>query len=125
MYNKTFGELTFNTGWKTKTEITIYGTNYNIVVKAKAYYESDGVTAEQESAYADFKENIGTRLITVEKLLDAFTDGNFANRFTPQTLLIQRNGEYALLLDDRKNEDGGIAVILAPIAEVKSQDEYL
>lgn len=125
MNNKTFGELTFNTGWKTKTDILLYGTNYNVVVKAKAYHESDGVTAEQESAYADFKGNKDTRLITVEKLLDAFADGNSAKRFIPQTLLFQRNGGYALLLDDKQDEDGGIAVILAPKAEVKSQDEYL
>ena len=125
MNNKTFGELTFNTGWKTKTDISLYGNSYNVVVKAKAYHESDGVTAEQESAYADFKGNKDTRLITVEKLLDAFTDGNSAKRFIPQTLLFQRKGGYALLLDDKQDEDGGIAVILAPKAEVKSQDEYL
>jgi len=125
MNNKTFGELTFNTGWKTKTDIYFYGTNYNVVVKAKAYHESDGVTAEQESAYADFKGNKDARLIMVENLLDDFADANSAKRFIPQTLLFQRNGGYALLLDDKQDEDGGIAVILAPKAEVKSQDEYL
>lgn len=125
MNNKTFGELTFNTGWKIKTDISLYGTNQNVVVKAKAYHESDGVTAEQEAAYADFKGNKDTRLITVEKLLDAFAEGNSVKRFIPQTLLFQRNGGYALLFDDKQDEDGGIAVILAPKAEVKSQDEYL
>lgn len=125
MNNKTFGELTFNTGWKIKTDISLYGTNQNVVVKAKAYHESDGVTAEQEAAYADFKGNKDTRLITVEKLLDAFAEGNSVKRFIPQTLLFQRNGGYALLFDDNQDEDGGIAVILAPKAEVKSQDEYL
>lgn len=83
------------------------------------------MTAEQEAAYADFKGNKDTRLITVEKLLDAFAEGNSVKRFIPQTLLFQRNGGYALLFDDNQDEDGGIAVILAPKAEVKSQDEYL
>ena len=125
MNNITFGELTFNTGWKTKTNISLYGTNYNVVVKVKAYYENDGVTAEQESAYADFKENKNARLITVEKLLNDFANSNSSERFIPRTLLFQRNGGYALLFDDKLDEDGGVAVCLAPKAEVLAQDEYL
>lgn len=125
MNNKIFGELMFNIGWKTKTDISLYGTTYNVVVKAKAYHENDGVTSEQESAYADFKGNKGIRLITVEKLLDAFSESNPAKRFIPQTLLFQRNGGYAILFEDKQDVDGGVAVILAPKAEVKSQDEYL
>ena len=125
MNNTSFGELTFNTGWKTKTDISLYGTNYDVVVKVKAYYEKDGVTAEQESAYADFKENKTARLVTVEKLLNDFADSTSAKRFIPKTLLFQRNGAYALLFDDKQDEDSGVAVCLAPKAEVVSQDEYL
>ncbi len=125
MNNTSFGELTFNTGWKTITDISLYGTNYDVVVKVKAYYEKDGVTAEQESAYADFKENKNSRLVTVEKLLNDFADSTSEKRFIPKTLLFQRNGAYALLFDDKQDEDGGVAVCLAPKAEVVSQDEYL
>ena len=55
--NIVFGELTFNIGWKTKTHITLFGTQYDVVVKVKAYFEKDGITPEQELAFADFKEN--------------------------------------------------------------------
>ena len=43
MKNSEFGDLVFNTGWKAKAEIKLFGTNYNIVVKAKAYFEKDGI----------------------------------------------------------------------------------
>jgi hypothetical protein len=39
--------------------------------------------------------------------------------------LFQRDGGYALLLDDKSDEDDGIAVCLVPKAEVLSQDAYL
>lgn len=125
MNNKIFGELTFNTGWKTTTDISLYGTNYTVVVKAKAYYEKDGVTSEQESAYAEFKENKQARLVIVENLLKTFAGDQFSERFVPRTLLFQRNGDYAILFDDKQDIDGGIAVTLEPTTEVKYQDEYL
>ncbi|MDR0869022.1 MAG: hypothetical protein LBP75_11230 [Planctomycetota bacterium] len=125
MNNSVFGELTFNTGWKTEAEISLFGNNYVVTVKAKAYFEKDGITAEQESAFSDFNDYKNSRLQTVEKLLNGLASGNAAERFTPRTLLFQRNGGYALLLDDKNDEDDGIAVCLAPKAEVLSQDEYL
>lgn len=125
MNSTAFGELTFNTGWKTETSITLFDNTYNIVVKAKAYFEKDGVTAEQEKAYFNFNGNRETHLVTVEKLLNQYTNGKAATRFIPRTMLFQRDGGYALLLDDNEDEDAGIAVTFAPKAEVVSQDEYL
>ena len=52
MKNSEFGDLVFNTGWKAKAEIKLFGTNYNIIVKAKAYFEKDGITREQEIAFS-------------------------------------------------------------------------
>lgn len=125
MNNTTFGELTFNIGWKTKTDITLFSKSYNIVVKAKAYFEKDGVTTEQETSYDDFRGNINSHIATVEKLLNEYVSGDADVRFIPRVLLFQRDGEYALLLDDKEDEDGGVAVILAPKQEVVTQDEYL
>ncbi|NCD09339.1 MAG: hypothetical protein EOL98_07925 [Negativicutes bacterium] len=125
MKNTAFGELIFNTGWKTKTTICLHERKFNIVVKAKAYYETDDITAEQEFSYIDFKNNIDTRLATVEKLLYKFTNGVNVDRFIPKILLFQRNGEYALLLDDIQDDEGGVAVCIAPKPEVIAQNEYL
>jgi hypothetical protein len=125
MNNNAFGELIFKTGFKTKTNITLFDKKFDIVVKAKAYYETDGITVEQETAYLDFKDNKAERLKTVDSLLNKFADGNAPNRFVPRSLLFNRDGSYAILFDDKENEDDGVAVTLAPKTEVVSQDEYL
>lgn len=39
---------------------------------------------------------------TIEKLLNDFVAGNASERFIPNTLLFERDGGYALLLDDKK-----------------------
>ena len=62
MNNAVFGNLIFNTGWKTETDVTLFDKTYKVVVKVKAYRETDGVTAGQESAYSDFCENRVARL---------------------------------------------------------------
>ena len=125
MNNSVFGELVFNTGWKTKTSIHLFGNNYDVIVKAKAYFEKDGVTVEQETAYGDFCSNKSERLAAVENLLNSFAKDDASKQFTPRTLLFQRDGGYAILFDDKEDIDGGIAVCLAPQAEVVTQDEYL
>lgn len=125
MKNSVFGQLIFNTGFKTKEDITFFNTNYSIVVKAKAYYEKDGITKEQEAAFCCFKTNKDNQLKNIEKLLIDFAGDNAAKRFVPRTLLFLRDGGYALLCDDNEDEDGGVAVCLAPTMEVLSQDEYL
>lgn len=125
MNNIVFGELTFNIGWKTKTHITLFGNQYDVVVKVKAYFEKDGITPEQELAFADFKENKSVQLKIVEKLLNDYTNGAPSDLFIPRTLLFNRDGSYALLLDDSRDEEGGVAVILAPVMSVIAQNEYL
>ena len=124
MKNSEFGDLVFNTGWKAKAEIKLFGTNYNIVVKAKSYFEKDGITREQEIAFSKFKKEKTENLNNAEILLNKFSN-KAATRFIPKTLLFERDGGYALLLDDNEDEDGGIAVRFAPQMEILSQDEYL
>lgn len=123
--NIVFGELTFNIGWKTKTHITLFGNQYDVVVKVKAYFEKDGITPEQELAFADFKENKSVQLKTVEKLLNGYANGAPSDLFIPRTLLFNRDGSYALLLDDSRDDEVGIAVTLAPNMSVIAQNEYL
>lgn len=126
MNNSVFGELVFNIGWKASADISLLNNDYSVIVKAKAYHEQDGITAEQEAAIIDFGDNKQARLATVDKLLTDYANGEDASkRFIPRTLLFQRNGSYALLLDDNEDEDEGIAVCLAPAATIVSQSEYL
>ena len=60
----------------------------------------------------------------IEKLLKEYSN-SVELRFIPKTLLIDRDGSYALLFDDNDNPDDGIAVCLAPEEKIISQDEYL
>lgn len=125
MNNSCFGEMTFNTGWKATTEIILFGKSISIIVKAKAYYEKDGITPEQEAAFSDFSNNKEQRLSITEKLLSDYSAVDAADRFVPRTLLFERDGSYAILFDDNNDEDSGIAVCLAPSEQVLAQDEYL
>jgi len=125
MKNPIFGDVKFDTGWKTKMAVSLFGKEYDIVVKAKSYREEDAVTSEQETAFGDFLRNQSGLLKSVEKLLNDFSDNNASNRFLPTILLIERNGGYALLCEDDENKEDGVAVCLAPEKKVVSQDEYL
>lgn len=125
MIKTVFGELSFDTGWKTKTTITLFTKSYDVVVKAKAYFEKDGITEKQESAFSDFINQKVEKLKTMEELIKNYADKSSTSRFLPRTILFQRDGSYAVLLDDTEDPEGGIAIILSPTKAVLSQDEYL
>ena len=120
-----FGELTFKVGFKKQIEITLFGKTVPAVLKAKAYYERDGLTVEQLTSLCDLHEHLTERMKTAETLLEHEAKQNAASRFTARTLLVQRDGEYALLLDDAGDEEEGVAVVLSPITQVLPQSEYL
>ena len=124
MENKTFGEVEFDTGWKTKIEIPIFGKLSKIVVKAKAYEAKDGITSEQEQAYGEFKNNIVDSIAKIQGALVVMY-GEASERFSLTMILVDRHGELALLFDDKENEDEGIAVQLYPKMLIESQDDYL
>lgn len=125
MLSSIFGDLVFDTGWKTKRDITIFNKHYIIVVKAKAYDETDGITREQEQSFNSFMDNEVKQLCEIEKMLIDFASTAACERFIPRVLLFLRDGSYAMLLDDKEDEDGGIAACLSPEVEIISQDEYL
>lgn len=125
MINSIFGEMTFNTGWKTSINVVLFGKSINVIVKAKAYFEEDGITDKQENAFNDFIHMKEIRLKKIEELLDNYVGNNVKSRFSPQTLLFERDGAYALLFDDNQDVEGGIAVCLFPNEIVRTQGEYL
>lgn len=125
MNNVNFGEMIFNTGWKSDVEIIMFETLIKITVKAKAYYEEDGITKEQEISFYHFNNNKEELLKRTEELIYKYTETNSTKRFIPKTLLFERNGTYALLLDDIENLDSGIAITLFPEMKLLFQDDYL
>ena len=124
MLHDVFGDLTFSVGWKARKSINLFGKNYPINLKVQAYFEEDGITKEQEEAYIDFCKIENNKLQIVEKLLEEYSDLP-EKKFVPKTLLINRDGSYALLCDDNDDPDEGIAVCLSPKEVVMSQDDYL
>lgn len=124
MYNKAFGEVAYNVGWKTKMDITLFGKCYNVIVKAKAYYERDGITIKQEETFLDYIANKVIHQKSMEQLLREYSD-NAETRFTPKTILFERDGACAVLFDDAYNPDEGIALCLYPNKKIMLQDDYL
>ena len=128
--NKVFGELVFDYGWKGKTNILLWDKTYEIIVDASAYYESEKITTEQETVYMDFNEKKSEKQKIIETLLlDYFNNEldkkQLSQRLTPKELVIEREGEMALLFEDKEDLDNGLAVVLYPDEEVMTQDEYL
>ncbi len=124
MNNSIFGDFKFDTGWKKEIELVIFEKPYKVIVKAKAYFEKDGVTNAQEESYNAFNENKLNKIKLTESLLKDY-DENPSERFIPKILLIERDGSYAILCDDKMNIDDGIAVCLTPNETIIMQDDYL
>lgn len=119
------GPLTFDEGWYASGVIQLFHKDYTIGICVQAYYEQDGITQQQETALADYREHEAQRLTTAENLLYAHFGENCAARFIPQTMVFERDGSYALLCDDCDAPEEGIAVLLSPEQRVLSQDDYL
>lgn len=124
MLHDKIGELTFDVGWKAQIDIVLFEKKYSIRLNLQAYFEEEGITEEQERAFVDFKNNEKDKLKAIENLLNNYSD-TAKERFTPRTLLFERDGSYALLCDDSDEPDEGIAVKLAPENGIVSQDEFL
>ena len=124
MNENTFKEFRFQTGWKKKEKIYFFGKEKEITVKLNAYFEKDGITEEQKHAYIEYKKGEKNVWEQLESLLANYrSDAEF--KFDPTTLIIDRNGDMAFLLDDFDAPDEGIAVCISPDKKIVSQDEYL
>ncbi len=124
MLHYVFGEIAFSVGWKAQRSIKLFGNEYNIDLKLQAYFEEDGITKEQENAYIEYDRTKDSKIEIAEKLLKNYS--NCAEtQYVPKTLLINRDGSYALLCDDNYDLDEGIAVCLSPEEVIISQDDYL
>lgn len=136
MNNKAFGEVIFDCGFvaETKAELTLWGKSYSISICVKAFFEKDGITQDQENAYLAYKLEEREKRASIENMLKHFQEAQTGEpataislraQFSPRTLLFARNGEYALLVDDAADPDGGVAICLSPVEKLVPQDDYL
>ena len=124
MMETILGKMEFNTGFKCNSKITFCGEESDIVVKAKAYFETDGISEAQMDAMAKYSDSLKKVWSLMTDLAEEY-DENAKQRFVPKTLLFGRNGECALLCDDNDEPDEGIAICIYPKAVIISQDDYL
>lgn len=124
MKDKSFGEVSFDAGWNRIDNISLLGKDHDILVTAVAYYERESITEAQQSSYSSFTMNKTEIEKEVEGLLKDYID-NPEKHLKPRFLVFEKNGSYALMLDDDTDPDNGIAVQLAPDKKVTSQDAYL
>jgi len=124
MNDDIFGTVTFDNGWIKDKSISLWGKEFKILVMATAYYEHETITDEQRTAYNAFLNKRKSLMNKIEKLLDDYMEEP-EKRLCPRFLVFEKNGKYALLFDDVKEPDDGVAVQLSPIEKVMSQDAYL
>lgn len=124
MFDTVFGEVYFDTGWKKKDQITLWGKSYQILTRASAKDESDSITSAQYEFYQNFEKKKAEAEQKIEQMLAVYRE-DAQMSLTPRFLVIRKNGKAALLLDDSFDLDDGIAVQLAPVEKVWSQNAYL
>ena len=89
-----------------------------------------GLKHAKESAFLEFQQNKSAKEASIENFLrrtigNGCTPDQLMTLITPKTLLFERDGRYALLLDYTDNPNNGLAIRLAPCEAILSQDEYL
>ena len=124
MMNEYFGELTFDSGWVTKRSIQLFGKTYEVAVYVLAYKTESDILPIQEEAWTSYSEKESENLMCFETLMKEYSE-DAESRFTPPALNFDREGGCALLCDDEKDADDGIAVCIIPEKCVVSQDDYL
>ena len=118
-------EFSYKIGWVKAETLTLFGNDYQVTVKLAAYKTNKTITDAQKQAYLFYRDNSAGLLSGAEHALCNY-DENASERFIPTRILINRDGETALLLDDNNNPDEGITVVLnGTDFSVQSQDDYL
>lgn len=125
MNHPKFGELKYDYGFCTKIDLEFFQEKQKLQVLFWAYEEEDGITPEQEASFENFLSYKAQKEAEAESLLKEFDGNQYLTRFCATSLLIQRDGGYAILCDDEEFPDEGIAIQLSPSKSVISQDEYL
>ena len=121
MKNRFFGEVVFNSGWETHVFIAFHGEYKRITVSAEAFYEKDAITEDQENSFVSFLRSKEEVMQKIEAKVNAIGGHNYV----PTLLLIRRNGESALIFDDKTDPEGGIAIVIDTDYEVYDIDQYL
>lgn len=123
MYSSVFRELKYNMGWEIEERIKFNGNEHRIIIHFKAYGDTDYVNESQKEVYSYFKQKQDSLLEEMEKILSEENEN--LGIYIPVMLLIKKNGKAALLFDDCKDNENGLAVAFYPRVYVTFQDAFL
>lgn len=113
----------FKIGFKKEDSFVFFGVEHKITVKIKAYYQEDGMTDEQISAYEYYLTNKCDIQAKVENII---SESDYDREtLKPTMLTIRCDGEIALMIQDSNDYDGGLAAVISPELKLLTQDEYL
>ena len=118
------GKLKFDSGWVTKRQIKLFGNIFDIEVYVLAYKSEIEILPVQEDAWVTYIEHENDNLRCFEKMMIEYSN-DAESRFIPSSLHFDREGSCALLCDDVKEPDEGIAVCILPEKCVMDQSDYL
>lgn len=117
-------QFTFRIGWKKKESIELFDTEYDIIIKLKAYYEKDSVTPEQEEAYSTYQTKKKELEKELQEVLLQYRE-DAKESFVPTMLVIERSGKLVLFCDDVNDPDNGIVICFGVQMQIMLQDDYL
>ncbi|GAB6721370.1 hypothetical protein BOVMAS33_13770 [Streptococcus uberis] len=117
-------QLTYNYGFDKYEKITLFNKEQTLLVTLQSYWESDGITEEQEKTYYEFFQNEQKYVAIVEKSLIDLAGIDAERVYILTSIVVSRDGKLALLFD-LNNEEEGLAVQVIPDVLVCDQSEYL
>ena len=93
MIETAIGTMKFDMGFKKQDILFFRGKEKNIVVKAKAQYEKDGITEAQKEAIEKYKQDKSKISNDITDLMEKLYR-NDKERFVPKTILVGREGNF-------------------------------
>lgn len=125
MFDEIFGELTFDYGFEKDIKLNLFNGVQSLKLYLLSYNVEEKITQAQKESYLEFESKQDMYTKEVEEVLIKQYGQDFENRFSATTLMIDREGQMAFLLDDKEDLDEGIAVQIIPNLTIYNQSDYL
>ena len=130
-----FGKMSRNkNGWSKLDIITLFETDYDVMITAQTY-ENELINSAQEESYKYFKRNIRFISNRIERLICDYVNKNelanyysradFNNDIIPTEVIFKQDGSVVILFDVIWDKEHGIAVRVYPDYNIGSQDMFL
>jgi hypothetical protein len=128
----TFGEMQYNHSWRKQQLLKLWGTTFDITIKAAAY-KNQKITDEQRQSYSKFIKSIDEISKTSLKSVIDYINTNYKKcnedeaikSLKPNTILFKQDGSCGILCDFEYDIENGIVICIYPKYEMGPQDIFL